>query len=1331
MNYNNYNYNDYGSYDPNEYGNYDPNAVNYDPNAVNYDPNAVNYDPNAITYDENGVTYDENGINYDPNINYDESAYDPNNIPLPVEGQWMKQSTISSPAEYEPTRRTKSYTVQSLEYETNREVLWASYESCRVTSYLIENPINEEWDRANPRYSSFTVSDTSLTQVISELNYIVSVTPDKVGLHSDGGLIIGHYNVPKVHETKSDSLTFSCATLLRPSGALVTSTDIDGPTHLVAATNSNYIFAFDMRTMEKPPQLTVNVGCSTLCIRTSNGSKYVVAGGSDGKIRLLDGRLRNANIIHVFDAHTGPVRDFCLQPDGNLMLSCGFISRSVNPTDSKQSVKNINDPLVKLFDLRNNRLLNPLTMSVSSASFVRFVPSYRGDGTSSALLVAESGILQICDIHGKNLGSTQVLYAPLVDRRDKITSVAVSSSGQLLCVGTTSGIIFQYTVGLQEGSTISKVNIMSQSFFPPSIVPSPPLKAIPVNSRSLATSYTMKTEMQLEPTLSSFMTTPKIFHKKLRFSSGRKISNDLLKNVSQKDFIGTVPNPGCLANNVIFGKTSHLVYDYCDPRKKIIESGSVVIETCNTPNHLRRVMSPKGKNRMNFFDYSAYNKTKFIGLENSCLNSYTNPLLQFLYAIPEVRSAALASQMSLYHHVNPITLLCEFGFLFHMMRNTEIWNVTNPQDLVSKIVIPANFQRTFQQVPEAVALSLFDGSITDTQLLIQTFCRFVFQQLQTEHEFENNKSSKEPRVLGASRIKNSITSDDKQSAVDYIFGHTVATSTTFLQSGSIEFGVPNRASIVEINYPAPKRPRPGQVLKVIPFSVLLWGSLQKESFKKGWCSTSESYEPFKQVRSLMSFPRILTLSCGDTQRDPKEATISGALGENLKVGSMHLHHWSKTNSIGGSWLPVEIEVAIHRINVEEIKNGVPIKNTVTTLIVSEKLLKAEDDSSLSNVDTWIIYDGVNETVTNSPASAIESCTINVADENWDVASFNMAAVISQVISPDQNNNDTKHLLLHMKQLMEEKGDAKWVMFNDFVVMESNVYEATTFDSYRHPCLIFFSQKGYENNLLLNSISSPNFPKTDVDNAIIPSSVLQLNSLSQTSSIRLPSLTSLPGPGDLIAFDGEFVSVEAERATINAEGQRVVTEEGRQVLARISLVDGGPFLVQQNVPKRPMRVLTDDYILSSESVVDYVTRFSGIVAEDLSPSTSKHAVVTNRTAYLKLRYFLDKKCIFVGHGLQKDFETANLFVPPNQIRDTVDLWRLPNQRKISLRFLASHLLNADIQDEIHDSIEDAKTALLLYRHYESANSEGNNHLMKILKELYTIGNNSNWSSAQLV
>ena len=89
------------------------------------------------------------------------------------------------------------------------------------------------------------------------------------------------------------------------------------------------------------------------------------------------------------------------------------------------------------------------------------------------------------------------------------------------------------------------------------------------------------------------------------------------------------------------------------------------------------------------------------------------------------------------------------------------------------------------------------------------------------------------------------------------------------------------------------------------------------------------------------------------------------------------------------------------------------------------------------------------------------------------------------------------------------------------------------------------------------------------------------------------------------------------------------------------------------PVRPpqINILVDDYVLPSEPVVgkswgavlihftllvlllhryfsylllllllsaDYVSRFSGITEEDLNPATSRHALVTDRTAYLKLR-----------------------------------------------------------------------------------------------------------------
>ena len=107
------------------------------------------------------------------------------------------------------------------------------------------------------------------------------------------------------------------------------------------------------------------------------------------------------------------------------------------------------------------------------------------------------------------------------------------------------------------------------------------------------------------------------------------------------------------------------------------------------------------------------------------------------------------------------------------------------------------------------------------------------------------------------------------------------------------------------------------------------------------------------------------------------------------------------------------------------------------------------------------------------------------------------------------------------------------------------------------------------------------------------------------------------------------------------------------------------------------------------------------------------------------------CFILIKTNNTDLNYSRLSIPPSfhpsQVRDTVDLWRLPNQRKISLRFLASYVLQEDIQDEIHDSIEDAKTALLLYRRYEDMLAEkGPAHIHAFLQQLYQYGNRTNWT-----
>ena len=133
---------------------------------------------------------------------------------------------------------------------------------------------------------------------------------------------------------------------------------------------------------------------------------------------------------------------------------------------------------------------------------------------------------------------------------------------------------------------------------------------------------------------------------------------------------------------------------------------------------------------------------------------------------------------------------------------------------------------------------------------------------------------------------------------------------------------------------------------------------------------------------------------------------------------------------------------------------------------------------------------------------------------------------------------------------------------------------------------------------------------------------------------------------------------------------------------------------------------DDYIAINEPIVDYVTQYSGIEEGDLDPRRSKHALVSLKIAYKKLWLLLNLGCVFIGHGLGKDFLEANMHVPREQIIDTADLFlQRDNGRRLRLAMLAELLLREEVQTGYHDSIEDARTALRLWRKYEEFEDAG--------------------------
>lgn len=81
--------------------------------------------------------------------------------------------------------------------------------------------------------------------------------------------------------------------------------------------------------------------------------------------------------------------------------------------------------------------------------------------------------------------------------------------------------------------------------------------------------------------------------------------------------------------------------------------------------------------------------------------------------------------------------------------------------------------------------------------------------------------------------------------------------------------------------------------------------------------------------------------------------------------------------------------------------------------------------------------------------------------------------------------------------------------------------------------------------------------------------------------------------------------------------------------------------------------------------------------------------------------------------------TDIFVPPDQVIDTVDLYFIKaRQRRLSLKFLTWFVLGENIQTDTHDSIEDARSALQLYKAYHEF--EENGTFDEKLEELYREG-----------
>ncbi|KAF2396885.1 PAB-dependent poly(A)-specific ribonuclease subunit PAN2 [Trichodelitschia bisporula] len=370
-----------------------------------------------------------------------------------------------------------------------------------------------------------------------------------------------------------------------------------------------------------------------------------------------------------------------------------------------------------------------------------------------------------------------------------------------------------------------------------------------------------------------------------------------------------------------------------------------------------------------------------------------------------------------------------------------------------------------------------------------------------------------------------------------------------------------------------------------------------------------------------------------------------------------------------------------------------VQNVPSVLMINAAI-HTMDAKQLWCTPNWLPHE-IGVVVGNGQFFCFEGQDLNflIKKNTHNVQIYELIGVVADINSGEAQKPHLVSMINVAPSLPDEQVNNQWHLFNDFLVRQTSKEEALRFDpDWKLPSVLAYQLKS-ESHVIDDSW------KMNLDTSILyRSETLSHHTEPSNIPLRLLSPEEPPCPGMPVGIDAEFVALQREEIAIKADGTRETIRPSRLGLARVSVLRGSG--MDADLP------FIDDYIAISEPVVDYLTQHSGIRPGDLDRMASKHTLVSLKMAYKKLWLLLNLGCIFVGHGLIKDFRTINIHVPKAQVIDTVELfWVKTRVRKLSLRFLAWLLLKEDIQMDMHDSVEDAWTALRLWRKYEEFKDAG--------------------------
>eukprot|EP01012_Entosiphon_sulcatum_P014900 TRINITY_DN19921_c0_g2_i1.p1 TRINITY_DN19921_c0_g2~~TRINITY_DN19921_c0_g2_i1.p1 ORF type:complete len:1237 (+),score=186.89 TRINITY_DN19921_c0_g2_i1:755-4465(+) len=1176
-------------------------------------------------------------------------------------------------------------------FDTSEEILWVADQSGRVSAYQPSNfdPSTDYFTSAWKKTVSFQArQNDAVVQLMAEQWGLISLSCDTLRVHSKGGLA----NLTFMDSSMAQLLSFAYADSSR--------------SQLCLAGTLPDIYILDFVSNAIAQQVSLSQGTAVV----KNAGRFVCCGGTMGDISIRDAR-NIADQVVLFEKAHGTIGDMDVKD--SLLVSCGFSAPDVDQGW-------LLDPVVRVFDLRMPAHQLASLRPKTHPFMLKFHPLF----PSSLLIVSQTGTLQFYDVNSL-LPSGDAYQVFDASELRQLSSFDISSSAETLVFGDNEGDT--YTWGRKDAPIINTFSEPTEA--PINTVPG---MAAPVYNMDGTPQYfeedmpfTLFAFTADEEPLSSW---PANNHMIRMGKAPRRLSKKVLSQLQYREFIGHATNPGLKSLQEVYepdpfdnvfpdpmwsepvlggGRRSlqSQKASYAIPKRSRPQLTAVAQPASNTVSKkYRRTELLERTVAFDDFDFSRYNNTPLRGLENMLPLSYMNPLLQALFFLPPldrtVRTVMLAHSCK-----RRFCLSCELGFLFHMMGQRPV----APGVPCS----PANFLRTIRQLKEAEGLGLFETEDTHapTRLVNRQhrLIRFVLTQLHneapifTEGIFPASPTSplaaSKGGAVGIANLSHLIQAKDVEhgrsqelkanqapTVIERIFGFrtsTVLQCSCGLGSDSdpfpdfcFELAPQNEEPQGQPSLPLPPRQAAQRFVCDLE-ECLNFGPVSAPTNSKGgsahdsgggqqatgWCKNCSRFQVMEARKNVATLPYVMTLLINGSRRNPTAQGRADADGS-------------------GVYTP-------------------RYENLPSKIFVFET-----PDQGLCR---WQVRLGPDP---------------SVAERSRSVAIYELVVVIFHIRDPHAHKEG--HLVAEIKASAPPEAEAVWHLFNDVCVSrvtpEDGASSSAATSGWKTPCVAFYAHADEEMPPSLRKrphlpvVTSQQLgPHTDRLFSSDECRAALLAGLGLPPSSGPPpgtswpftpprSPTELPARGDIVALDAEFVQLNWDRGSPRQSSMV-------HGLARLSVCwpNGDAFV--------------DDYIATDEPVADYITKYSGIVPGDLDPTVSIHHVTTLKATYLKLRNLLDRGVVFVGHGLKKDFRIINIEVPKQQYIDTVDLFHKPRQRFFSLKFLCYHVLGVCVQQEAHNSIEDASAAMNLYKAYIHLQKEGT--FAQKLEELYEIGQRDNW------